>query len=144
MAEAAISAYPVKLVAVSGREQPVVLKVKRDGLWLFTEHGKVRGGASAGPLGQYSSTASAAVCKHIREATMFCSQGIIASSHPCWMPSSTHAPTVFLDRPCRRFNSCPTSTLSSGCLARCGQETQGQTIAWTSRLRQHLARRTYA
>ncbi|WIA35453.1 hypothetical protein OEZ86_003892 [Tetradesmus obliquus] len=40
MAEAAMSAYPVKLVAVSGREQPVVLKVKRDGLWLFTEHGK--------------------------------------------------------------------------------------------------------
>lgn len=33
--------YPVKLVAVSGREQPVVLKIRRDGLWLYTEHGKV-------------------------------------------------------------------------------------------------------
>jgi hypothetical protein len=39
----------VKLVAVSGREQPVVLKVRRDGLWLYTEHGKVRCWAAAEP-----------------------------------------------------------------------------------------------
>jgi hypothetical protein len=44
-----MSSYPVKLVAVSGREQPVVLKVRRDGLWLFTEHGKVRRWAAAKP-----------------------------------------------------------------------------------------------
>jgi hypothetical protein len=48
-ADAAMSSYPVKLVAVSGREQPVVLKVRRDGLWLYTEHGKVRCWAAAEP-----------------------------------------------------------------------------------------------
>ncbi|KAF8060606.1 SCLT1 [Scenedesmus sp. PABB004] len=39
-ADAGGLAHPVRLVAVSGREQPVVLKIRRDGLWLFTEHGK--------------------------------------------------------------------------------------------------------
>lgn len=34
--------YSVRLVALSGREQPVQLRICRDGLWLYTEGGKVR------------------------------------------------------------------------------------------------------
>jgi hypothetical protein len=98
MADSAMSAYSVKLVAVSGREQPVVLKVKRDGLWLYTEHGKVRGGATDGAIVLYSSTASAAVSCCGRQLIP-CSHGIIASAHPQKMQSLLLSQPIFsLDR----------------------------------------------
>jgi hypothetical protein len=33
--------HAVRLVAISGREQPIHLCIRQDGLWLFTEGGKV-------------------------------------------------------------------------------------------------------
>lgn len=37
----AVSKHTVKLVATTGQEKGVVLRIQRDGLWLFTEGGKV-------------------------------------------------------------------------------------------------------
>lgn len=36
-----VKTYNVRLVAASGREQGVILRIRRDGLWLYTEGGKV-------------------------------------------------------------------------------------------------------
>lgn len=33
--------HPVRLVAASGKEQPVLLCIRKDGLWLYTQGGKV-------------------------------------------------------------------------------------------------------
>lgn len=33
--------YPVRLVATTGKEQPVLLRCGRDGIWILTESGKV-------------------------------------------------------------------------------------------------------
>jgi len=41
--------YNVSLVAASGREQGVVLRIRRDGLWLYTEGGKVMLFSGVGP-----------------------------------------------------------------------------------------------
>jgi hypothetical protein len=39
--EAPAAVHAVALVAVSGREQSAQLHVRRDGLWLFTQDGRV-------------------------------------------------------------------------------------------------------
>lgn len=41
MASSEDIAYSVKLVAATGKEQAVLLRIRRDGLWLFTQGGKV-------------------------------------------------------------------------------------------------------